>query len=768
MTRRKRTAKSSPLASTSAPRFGSAAKSKKKVHDRKSKNMQQNEKNDNITTLEKTFTEKEDEQVREDTLISSPLHADFEAALKQLTTKYASHPELFFTTSEDCSRQLLSITKTLYRFVKTQENAARNEFSALPELYTDGLDLEQVWEELQLQNRPTVDYLKSGMSMLSKMNFEDEQPRADEVEKDDSEGESDSSFNSDDDIQFTKRSHGELARESDLNDSTVTEKMHFDSQDEHSEGDNDEGDLEEHDDKDFTDLTSKRPGANDPDPDTFFNLEDFEAFADGKEGIDHLMNVVVDEYDQLQEVYGDDDDSESNSKRNSDQDEQIVEFGIDEDEEDPSMDYSKLSYKDFFDPVAILEKKRQQSGRSNVGASGASVDSKRNQNITGKRDAKDSNNDNEDDEINEILDDYNAKTQKDGVTSSDSSSESESGSNESDVDSDGQHLSKHEQFQRAMKAKIRELEAENMKSRGWALNGEVRAQMRPKDSLMDAELEYQRSTKTAPVITPEVTASLEDLIKQRIKDELWDDVERKLPNAHLSGKKKELADVSTEKSKVGLGQIYAQEFEQRFLGAAAPGEEAARKQEEEIVVLWKKLNYKLDALSNFHYTPKPKVKEMEIRSNVSAIQMEEVIPMGVSNAAAVAPEEVQMKQKGRKGVLVGTEERSAEERQRVRRASKAARRKRRRAKLVDERAVARANPGMGNKYERKKAMEELSRARNVTKASNVDEDVKWTKSADVFRKLQSEVRSGIDTIAESGRSNKRRKNNGEGSVALKL
>ena len=202
---------------------------------------------------------------------------------------------------------------------------------------------------------------------------------------------------------------------------------------------------------------------------------------------------------------------------------------------------------------------------------------------------------------------------------------------------------------------------------------------------------------------------------------------------------------------------------------AAPGEEAARKKEEEILVLWKKLNHHLDALSNFHYTPKPKVKEMEVRTNVSAIQMEEVIPMGVSQASAVAPEEGQRKKKGRKGVLMGTEEQTAEERQRARRASKAARRKRRRAKEVDERAVARANPGMGNKYAHKQAMEELSRARNVTQASNDDADVRWTKSADVFGKLQAEARRGIDAIAGgSARGDKKRRKKSAGSTAFKL
>ena len=51
----------------------------------------------------------------------------------------------------------MTTTKQLYDFIKNTEEKCGKSFSTLPELYTEGLDLEQVWEELQLLVRLGVE-----------------------------------------------------------------------------------------------------------------------------------------------------------------------------------------------------------------------------------------------------------------------------------------------------------------------------------------------------------------------------------------------------------------------------------------------------------------------------------------------------------------------------------------------------------------------------------------------------------------------------------
>lgn len=56
--------------------------------------------------------------------------------------------------------------------------------------------------------------------------------------------------------------------------------------------------------------------------------------------------------------------------------------------------------------------------------------------------------------------------------------------------------------------------------------------------------------------------------------------------------------------------------------------------------LFEKLTQKLDALSNFHFAPRPMVLEMTIKSDAPALVVEEVGPVMASAGAGKAPEEV--------------------------------------------------------------------------------------------------------------------------------
>lgn len=153
----------------------------------------------------------------------------------------------------------------------------------------------------------------------------------------------------------------------------------------------------------------------------------------------------------------------------------------------------------------------------------------------------------------------------------------------------------------------------------------------------------------APVITENVTFQLEDIIRDRIKNKHFDSVERKeKPVETLLEYKKKIV-LDQEKSKHSLAQIYEKEFLNQQM--ALENENGENKDEEpelhkEIKSMMKELFNKLDALSNFHFTPKPMVPELKVVTNLPAIVMEEVAPVTSSEAALLAPEEIRNKPKG--------------------------------------------------------------------------------------------------------------------------
>jgi U3 small nucleolar ribonucleoprotein component len=125
-------------------------------------------------------------------------------------------------------------------------------------------------------------------------------------------------------------------------------------------------------------------------------------------------------------------------------------------------------------------------------------------------------------------------------------------------------LSNYEKQQLKIQGQIDQLEEFNATDKPWQLKGEVQGGARPLDSLLQEDLDFEVMTKPAPDITEESTVTLEDMIKQRIKDEAFDDVERKEDPKNVDAYvPKSFTELDTEKSKQGLAEIYEDEFQRQ-------------------------------------------------------------------------------------------------------------------------------------------------------------------------------------------------------------
>ncbi len=292
---------------------------------------------------------------------------------------------------------------------------------------------------------------------------------------------------------------------------------------------------------------------------------------------------------------------------------------------------------------------------------------------------------------------------------------------------------------------IAELEEENLKSKPWQLKGEVTAKKRPDNSLLEmGDLDVDILAKQAPIITKEHTESIEDIIRKRVREQDFDDVERRKP-PEIDADYREDVELSVTKSKEGLGEIYAKEYEQKVLGNLSQEQITLSKTHEEIHDMFQELIHQLDTLSNFYFTPKPSLKrnkdeesgDLRVEKNISSINMEEVIPVAVSASSLKAPEEIQAKQKG---LGKSENELSQDERKRLRRQKKDEKKKKQFVNLVENKTVKKFEKKRGREQEYKKSK------------SNDQDKTNWTSSGQFFQKMQSNAIS--DSTAASSKKRK--------------
>ncbi|TFL01444.1 U3 small nucleolar ribonucleo protein complex, subunit Mpp10 [Pterulicium gracile] len=180
-------------------------------------------------------------------------------------------------------------------------------------------------------------------------------------------------------------------------------------------------------------------------------------------------------------------------------------------------------------------------------------------------------------------------------------------------------LTQHEKRQASLKAQIIALEAENVAPKDWVLGGETTSRTRPKNSTLEADLDFDRTLKPTPVITEEVVHDLEERIKARILAEDFDDVVRRRVVEEKAFLPSRLIELKDTRDKEGLGKSYEDEFMAAQGGATGVDDRDGKlaKEHAELEGMWDGICAKLDALCNAHYTPKQPKTTIASISNVA-------------------------------------------------------------------------------------------------------------------------------------------------------
>ncbi|NXE46247.1 MPP10 protein, partial [Casuarius casuarius] len=649
----------------------------------------------------------------------------------------AARPERFLSVQDGLAADFKALTKTLYDLSKARgSNVVRG--SPLKELVIESFDEEQIWQQLELQNNAVLDFFKK--SIARDANDEDLCLLSD-PEEDSSNAEASSDKELEEDIMEIETEQKNVYTKDKTKAKEKQSKPRESKMQKYSDEDSDvDFDIEELEQQ--TEIakktTSKKLQKKSIVDDKFFKLAEMEAFLEDVEKEDRGEEEEGINY--FEDLLSDDEEEESEDSKVK-----------------PIKSSRDLTYKDFFDPVDDNDELVANTVEDGQEEETDSVTEEENEESTSEAD-----------EINEIMtENMRSKEASKKVTFSlpDDSEIEDSIDMQSEKSIDPIEIkSSFEKRQEKMNAKIRSLEEELLEEKPWQLKGEVSGQKRPENSLLEETLLFDHAVRMAPVITEETTLQLEDIIKQRILDQAWDDVVPKEKPKEEAFEYKKRITLDHEKSKLSLAEIYEQEYLKLHQQKT---EEEENPEHKEIQEMMDSLFLKLDALCNFHFTPKPPVPEVKIVSNLPAVSMEEVAPVAVSDAALLAPEEI--KEKNKAGDVKADAEKTPTDKKRERRKKKLRKRMKLREKERRQKLLEKVKPEQGTKLSKKAAAAKLKKLTKEGKASLLKDEGKdkvLKSSQAFFSQLQDQVKM---QIKDANKLKKKQKKQREVSVhKLKL
>ncbi|NXF71639.1 MPP10 protein, partial [Sclerurus mexicanus] len=636
----------------------------------------------------------------------------------------AARPERFLSVQDGLAADFRALTKTLYDLNKGNNIVPGG---PLKELVIEKFDEEQIWQQLELRNSAVLDFFKKSIARDAK---DEDLCLLSDQEEDGSEAEPSSEEELEDNIMeaeieqkdvYTKDKTKAKEKQSKLRES-ITQK----SSDEDSDIDFDIEALEQQT-KTAKETTLKNVGRKSVVDDKFFKLAEMEAFLEHAEkedeeedGINYFEDIISD-----------------------DEEEELKEAKV-----KPIKSSRDMTYEDFFDPV--------DDDGGNLVANDAEDDQEEEADSAIEEQNEESVSEFED--MDEMVENMRNKEASKKVTFNlpdDSDIEDvtetqlEKGVDPSEI------KSSFEKRQEKMSKKIKTLEEELLEEKPWQLKGEVTGQKRPENSLLEETVLFDHAVRMAPVITEETTFQLEDIIKQRILDEAWDDVVPKEKPKEEAFEYKKRITLDHEKSKLSLAEIYEQEYMKLYQQKT---EEEENPEHKEIQEMMDSLFLKLDALCNFHFTPKPPVPEVKIVSNLPAISMEEVAPVAVSDAALLAPEEI--KEKNKAGDVKTDAEKTPTDKKREQRRKKLRKRMKRREREKRQKLLEKMKPEQDTKLSKKAAAAKLKRLTKEGKASLLKDEGKdkaLKSSQAFFSQLQDQVKMQIKDASKLKKKQKKDK-----------
>ncbi|KAL4783248.1 U3 small nucleolar ribonucleoprotein complex, subunit Mpp10 [Aspergillus varians] len=246
------------------------------------------------------------------------------------------------------------------------------------------------------------------------------------------------------------------------------------------------------------------------------------------------------------------------------------------------------------------------------------------------------------------------------------------------------HKSTHEKQRARIADEIRRLESANVAKKEWMVSGEARAAERPTNSLIEEDLDFERIGKPVPVVTTELSESIEELIKRRIIAKEFDEVIRRRPGlSDRQNTQESRIELEDNKSQQGLAELYeADHLRATDSNYVDPKNQKLLREHTEVSNLWREISSQLDTLSNWHYKPKAPQASINVVTDVATITMEDAQPTAggaVRASATLAPQEIYAPGETaratgevvmRNGVPVTKEEMTREEKAKLRRRQK--------------------------------------------------------------------------------------------------